>query len=126
MTAARSLTLGTLLVHIALDNSVSCSFFIEKPLSSHTKQKDICRRGCRGGKGRTRGKSVEISENLKIFILSKHTLSSAEMSLLSHGPNFAPSNQPDPFVLFKGLNRYVRNLTLKRFFPDQKMPKSHP
>lgn len=42
--------------------------------------------------------------------------SSAETSLLSHGFNFAPSNKPDPFVLFKDLKRYVRNLTLKRVF----------
>lgn len=27
-----------------------------------------------------------------------------------------PSNKPNPFLLFKDLNRYIRNLTLKRYF----------
>lgn len=48
--------------------------------------------------------------------MSQHTLTPAEISLLNHGLNFAPSNKPDPFVLFKDLNRYVRILTLQRFY----------
>lgn len=36
--------------------------------------------------------------------------------LLSKGLNFAPTNQPNSFTLFKDLNRYIRNLTLKRYF----------
>lgn len=69
------------------------------------------------------GEEVEVEvilrkkiQTVKIFNLSKRTLSPAETSLLCRGLNFAPSNKPDPFVLFKDLNRYIRNLTLKRFF----------
>lgn len=53
---------------------------------------------------------------MKIFNLSSHNLSNADTSFLSRGLNFAPLNKPSPFLLFKDLNRYVRNLTLKRYY----------
>lgn len=34
--------------------------------------------------------------------------------------NFAPSYKPDPYLLFKDLNKCIRNLTLKRFFLNTK------
>lgn len=53
---------------------------------------------------------------MKIFNLSSLELSTADTSLLCRGLNFARINKPNPFLLFKDLNRYIRNLTLKRFF----------
>lgn len=53
---------------------------------------------------------------MKIYNLSSLQLSPTDISLLSKGLNFAPINKPNPFLLFKDLNRYIRNLTLKRFF----------
>lgn len=63
---------------------------------------------------------MQILETLKIFYLSKHILSPAETTLLSRGLNFAPTYKPDPYVLFKDLNKYIRHLTLKRFYEIQK------
>lgn len=53
---------------------------------------------------------------MKIFNLSSLELSTADISLLNRGLNFAPINKPNPFLLFKDLDRYIRNLTLKWFF----------
>lgn len=53
---------------------------------------------------------------IKIFNLSDHTLTPPEVSLLSRGLTFAPTAGPNPFQLFIDLNRFIRNLTVKRFF----------
>lgn len=47
-------------------------------------------------------------------------MSSADTALLSRGLNFAPINRPNPFLLFKDLNCYIRNLTLQRHYNIQK------
>lgn len=51
--------------------------------------------------------------------------SPADIALLSHGLNFAPTNRPNPFLLFKDLNCYIRNLTLKRHFNIKKDKDKH-
>lgn len=43
-------------------------------------------------------------------------LTKEDISLLSRGLTFSPTIQPDSFQLFKGLNKFIKNLTLKRFF----------
>lgn len=55
-------------------------------------------------------------ESMKIFNISTHTLSTEETSLLSKGLTFAPTTHPNPFMLFKDLNTFIRDLTVKRFY----------
>lgn len=62
---------------------------------------------------------------IKTFNLSTHLLTNDEMSLLSRGLNFAPSAQPNPFLLFKDLNKFVRCLTLKRLYNIQSTKHNH-
>lgn len=53
---------------------------------------------------------------MKIFNLSSHTLTTQETILLTRGLTFAPTNLPNAFQLFKDLNKFIRDLTLKRFY----------
>lgn len=52
----------------------------------------------------------------QIFNLSTHILSSNDISLLSKGLIFSPTVQPNPFVHFKDLNKFIRDLTVNRFY----------
>lgn len=64
---------------------------------------------------------------MKIYNLSSHSLTGAELSLLKKGLGFSPSIGPNQFGLFKDLNRFIRTLTLRRHFsietgPDLRAP----
>lgn len=82
-------------------------------------------RGNRGG--RKRKKEMLISTNtsvkntdknkgaVKIFNLSNYKLTPYEV-LLEKGLSFCPEHQGDPFDLFIDLQRFVRKLSLRRYF----------
>lgn len=55
-------------------------------------------------------------DNIKIFNLSSFVLEDSHISLLQKGLHFAPCNRPNPFTLFKDLNRFLQNLIIKKFF----------
>lgn len=38
------------------------------------------------------------------------------MSLLNKGITSAPTSHPNPFILFKDLNKFIRDLTVKRYY----------
>lgn len=81
-------------------------------------KKKIHRRGCRGGRNKSKHK-CKSTETIKIFNFSSHSLSPEEISLLGKGLTFSPTILPNSFLLFKDLNKFIRNLTLKRFFNIQ-------
>lgn len=97
--------------------SIPSSFLVPSPPpGSSLEKKKTHRRGCRGGRTKQLSKQSETPKMIKIFNLSSHSLSAAYTSLLSPGLSFAPFNKPNPLLLFKDLNHYIRNLTLKRHF----------
>lgn len=83
------------------------------------------------------GKSVRINKKerkpittegntIKILNLSTHQLLIAEHSLLGKGLGFAPTIGPNKFGLFKDLNKFIRNLTVKRFYAKDQIDSSNP
>lgn len=66
--------------------------------------------------GRGSKKERKNPETVKMYNLSTHTLSPYVITLLSKSLTFAPPNQPNPFVLFKDLNKFIIDLTVKRFY----------
>lgn len=58
-------------------------------------------------------------KTVKIYNLSHRELSPHYSSLLSRGLTFAPTTQPNPFTLFKNLNKFIRDLTVQRFYNIQ-------
>ncbi|PIO24930.1 hypothetical protein AB205_0188640, partial [Aquarana catesbeiana] len=65
-------------------------------------------------------KKRQNTETVKIFNLSTQDLSAEDVPLLSKGLNFTPSAHPNPFTLFVDLNKFVRNLTVKRYYNKAK------
>lgn len=66
--------------------------------------------------GRGRPQKRKDQETVKIFNLCNYVISPDDISLLSKGLTFAPTSQPNPFVLFKDLNTFIHDLTVKRFY----------
>lgn len=51
-----------------------------------------------------------------VFNLSKHQLTNNQEKVLQRGLNFAPTNQPNSFNLFIDTQKFIRKLTLKKYF----------
>ncbi|XP_075448365.1 uncharacterized protein LOC142490239 [Ascaphus truei] len=77
-------------------------------------------RGRRSGQREQRKKEGRLRtlmpESHGIFNLSSFVLSAHHTALLSKGLSFAPSSSPKKFNLFVDLNKYIRKVTLMRFF----------
>lgn len=56
---------------------------------------------------------------MKIYNLSSHVLTGAELALLRKGLSFSPSIGPNQFGLFKDLNKFIRTLTLRRHYSQE-------
>lgn len=69
--------------------------------------------------GKNRKKERKNTETIKIYNLSTHTLLPYEIVLLNEGLTFAPTIQPNPFTLFKDVNKFIRDLTVKRFYNNK-------
>lgn len=63
---------------------------------------------------------------MKIFNLSSHILSENEISVLSRGLSFCPTNKIDEYQLFVDLHKYIRKLTLSRHFNLHKTDTEEP
>lgn len=56
--------------------------------------------------------------------MSTNQLTTAGISLLNQRLHFAPSISPNPFTIYKNLNSFIRNLTLKHYFNIQSLKNS--
>lgn len=101
-------------VHSSLANDSSFLEMNPSPVAPKKRKHDG--EAAEGGRNKQRYEPPQVSQTIRIFNLSKHILSSTETSLLSRGLNIAPARKPNPYIRFKDLNKYIINLTQKRFF----------
>lgn len=81
------------------------------------KKRGKSRQGKRGGQNSKKRKEImQIHSTRKIYNLSSSVFSETELDLLRKVLNFSPKNSPNLFELFIDLNKYIRNLTIKRYF----------
>lgn len=71
---------------------------------------------------RKQKKIIPTHTTIKIFNLSSSVFDDTELNVLHKRVNFAPKNPPNLFEIFVDLNRYTRNLALKRYFALPKLP----
>lgn len=86
-------------------------------------------RGCRGGTNQKRKTELKKTtknspSTVKIFNLSKYVLSPAENRLLQKGLSFCPPNPVNSFELFLDMQKFRRNLTIKRHFELETITKT--
>lgn len=71
----------------------------------------------RGEKRSKKRQTVEIAHStIKIYNLSSSVFSDTELDLLRKGLNFAPPSTPNLCDLFIDLNKYIRKLTIQRYY----------
>uniref|UniRef100_A0A8C5WJC8 Reverse transcriptase domain-containing protein n=1 Tax=Leptobrachium leishanense TaxID=445787 RepID=A0A8C5WJC8_9ANUR len=73
------------------------------------------RRGCRAGRRRTKRKE-KVWTNGGIYNLTNKVLSAHQHRILQKGMKFAPTNKLDKFNMYIDIQKFKKNLCLKKYF----------